>query len=230
VKKPRNLPATLRVVVQRWGIAYNWEVSLTFVERPSSTSSPIANLVLLHGLGADEHDLLPIAYSFDDRIRVIGIRAPLPYAWGGFSWFDLEIGGAGMQIDFDQARASLAQLAQELSRLEEPILLVGFSQGAIMSIGVLLEHPSLVFGVVAMSGGLLPAFQSNGGAPAPLLMTHGRHDPVVPFEFGHQSSISLAEMGILVDFEAFDIGHEINEPCMNAVSGWLNNRLERLWD
>ena len=70
-------------------------MKLRSVELPPRAPGLERTLVLLHGFGADEHDLLPIAHELDPRLRAVSLQAPLALAQGGRAWFDLQQTPAG---------------------------------------------------------------------------------------------------------------------------------------
>lgn len=190
------------------------------------STAPAPHLVLLHGLGADEHDLLGLAPYLDSRFKIESVRAPKRSPWGGYSWFDIDFREEGIVVAEEDVRASLGQLIEFLASKKEPVWLAGFSQGAMMSLGVLLERPDLVRGVVAMSGRLLPFFRPSEGPKPPVLATHGTYDPVVPVEDGRQAAAALKELGVEVDYREYPMQHEIDGDCLSDIDSWLKNRLD----
>ena len=133
-----------------------------FVERVAAPRQPSAGkpplLVLLHGIGADENDLLPIAGTLDPRLRVVSLRAPRPYAVGN-AWFQIDFRPDGTLVP-DLVQASDARRPREVARgragppRHRPghTYLLGFSQGAMMSLGLLQSVPRRLAGVIALSG------------------------------------------------------------------------------
>jgi phospholipase/carboxylesterase len=199
--------------------------SMPFTIARQSSPNKLATLVLLHGLGADEHDLIGLAPYLDDRLEVLSLRAPRNCQFGGYSWFDASIAEGLFNIDCDHARESLANLCAFLEEFEEPPFLAGFSQGAMMAIGVCLERPDLVSAAVCMSGALLPCFKADSSRLPPMLLTHGQFDPVVSFSYGLSAAGTLRETGADVTFERFPMSHEINEDCLALVSRWLSEKI-----
>jgi len=199
-------------------------VSLHFREVPADSGTK-ETLVLLHGLGADEQDLVGLAPYISSKIRVISIRAPRTYEFGGYSWFDTRFSESGLQVENEQAVESLAVLAEFLRSLSEQIWLGGFSQGALMTIGILLEHPDLIRGAIAMSGGWLPCFQARGNSTPPVIMTHGVHDPIVPVSFGRESAERLSASGRKVDWKTYPMAHEISLEALQDISTWLTTQV-----
>ena len=103
-------------------------------------------LLLLHGYGANEEDLLGLASHLDARLVCVSARAPYALDFGGFAWFNIEIGAEGVRFDFAEAAEPLAQiwsLVDALRRVHRParIFIAGFSQGASMALAAALKRP-----------------------------------------------------------------------------------------
>src|SRR5438128_6080142 len=80
-------------------------MSLRYIELPAAQNGLERTLVLLHGYGADEHDLLPIAHELDPRLRAVSLQAPLSLGGGMRAWFNLsQDARGGISFDPDQAR------------------------------------------------------------------------------------------------------------------------------
>lgn len=213
-------------------------MSLVHRVRPPSVPSPRPPLVvLLHGIGADEEDLFGLAPALDPRLLVVSPRAPHLAAPMGHAWYAVDWSTRPPTVDQEQARASrdllAAFLAETVARLgADPgrVLLLGFSQGAIMALGVALARPDLVRGVVAHSGRLLPAFLSGAAPPEALfglevLVLHGVGDDVVPVERGREARDLLAPLlGPRVSYREYPQGHTICEESLADAAGWLAAR------
>jgi phospholipase/carboxylesterase len=215
--------------------------AVTFVERSSPPRQPGAGrpplLVLMHGIGADENDLLPIASMLDPRLQVVSLRAPHGYAIG-YAWFNIEFGLGGIRPDVGQAHQALADLVAWLRTAPERhgtdpgrTYLLGFSQGAMMSLGVLRTAPEHLAGVIALSGrnadGLFEATADAAAiARVPLLVAHGTHDDLLPVENGR--AIRDAYEGVSTDFtyREFPVGHGVNEEEIGLVDAWLRRQLD----
>jgi phospholipase/carboxylesterase len=205
--------------------------------RPSDGPPPL--LVLLHGIGADEDDLFPLAAHLDPRLHVVSLRAPRDYQVG-YAWFDLGWRADGTVVpDVGQARRALADLVRWLeaapARLgvdPRRVYLLGFSQGAMMSLGVLRTAPRRLAGVIALSGRASPEV-FPGDAPAadvaavPLFVAHGTVDDVLPIANG-RATRDLLE-GLVDDFtyREYPIGHGIGPEELRDVAAWLGRRLDR---
>lgn len=194
-------------------------------------------LVLLHGIGADEHDLFPLAAHLDPRLEVVSLRAPYDY-YSGHAWFHLDVRPGGELVpDVAQARATLADLVRWVAAAPgrygtDPrrTFLLGFSQGAMMSLGALCTAPERVAGVVALSGrspkGLFdcPA-QREETARVPLLVAHGTLDDVLPVASGRAIRDEFQALSKDFGYREFPIGHGISPDELELVASWLTKHL-----
>jgi len=214
-------------------------VELSYVIRPPRTPSerpPL--LVLLHGVGADEHDLLPLAAHLDPRLLVVSLRAPREYPVMGYSWFDIDWSTVPPAYDLAQAeesRAAVAALLPELARKHgaDPArtFLFGFSQGGAMALAVALTRPELLRGLVVHSGRLVPDLRARAASPAALaaleaLVLHGVDDPVLPVERGREIRDFLEPLlGGRLRYAEHEAAHEITERSLGDVASWLRARI-----
>lgn len=213
---------------------------MQLVHRVVPPRSPSANpplLVLLHGIGADEEDLLPLAPLLDPRFLVISARAPHPeppgHRWYAIDWMTTPPSADAAEIV--ASRDLLARFVEEVAsrhRVDPSrVFLLGFSQGAILALALLLARPELVRGVVAHSGQL--ALPGSAGTPealagAEVLLLHGEEDPVVPAEEGRRAyEVLAALMGARVEFVGFPgLGHGISQEGVAEAARWLTARID----
>lgn len=205
---------------------------LQYQVRPgSSPTSPL--LVLLHGLGSDERDLLSLGVELSDSATICAIRAPHGYEMGGYSWFPVGWSEEGIQVDQGQALKSLDLLLDMLNELPtalkiEPskVILGGFSQGAMMTIGAILRDPARFAGALILSGAPLPAFFPEvapiGLAELPVLAQHGAMDPVLPIDLGRGAAAALAQLGAKPDFREYPMQHELSYASLRDAKAWVD--------
>lgn len=206
---------------------------------PRARSAQPPLLVLLHGIGADEADLLPIVPFLDPRFLVVSARAPHRAEPMGYRWYAIDWSTTPPRADSAEMVASrdlLGRFVEEATAAygadRSNVFLFGFSQGAIMSLALLVARPELVRGVVAHSGRLSrlpgPALSADALAHAALLILHGAQDPVVPASEGRKAYEVLAPlMGARVAYRAFeDLGHGISEESIAEATRWLTARLD----
>lgn len=200
--------------------------------RPTEGGAPL--LILLHGYGSNEDDLLGLAPYLDPRFNVVSARAPQALGQGGYAWFPIEWTAQGVRANPADTVAALggllsfvAQATDAYAATPQTTFLLGFSQGATMSAGVLLRRPDLVTGVVLMSG-LAPAEMTAPGvalAGKPVLITHGVLDDVVPVRMGHAARDLLHSLGVSVEYHEYPMAHQISEDCLEDVDRWLEAQL-----
>jgi len=214
-------------------------LSLVHLIRPPT--SPVAVpplLVLLHGVGSHEGDLMGLAPYLDDRFFLVSARAPLMFAPGMYGWFEVQLDPDNPVINPEQAEASRETLIRFLRELPDAygtdprrMYLMGFSQGAIMSLSVLLTRPDLVAGVVAMSGRILPEVLPRAAVPKamsgiPVLVVHGLADPILPIHFGRAVRDQLSRLPVDLTYREYAMGHQVTEESLAAVTAWLRARLD----
>ncbi len=171
--------------------------------RRESTGEPAGALVLLHGRGADEHDLFPLLDLLDPARRLLGVTpgGPLHLPPGGKHWYTL---GGIPTPDAETFHATAPLLAAFLDALPMPmdrVVLGGFSQGAVMSYAMSLgpgrPRPA---GLVAMSG-FLPRLEGWPLEPerlagVPVGIAHGTLDPVIGVDYGREAAETLSAAGV----------------------------------
>lgn len=215
------------------------EVTLT------PAAAPTATVIVLHGLGADGWDFVPVARELrlPDALpaRFVFPHAPVRpitvnngYEMRG--WYDIRdfsITGRedveGMTDSADRI-AALVRREGELGVPPERIVLAGFSQGGAVALHAALRYPDRLAGVVALSTYLpfrsrVEAEVSQTNRDVPILMCHGRADTVVSYELGETSRDVLKEHGYDVEWHAFPFAHEVSLEEIEVVSQWLQRTL-----
>ncbi|HYP56587.1 MAG TPA: phospholipase [Solirubrobacterales bacterium] len=210
----------------------------SYLERPAA-EGPDGLLVLHHGRGSDERDLLGLADLLDPerRLRVVTPRAPLRLPGSpGYHWYLVPRVGYPDHESFHAARAALAELHDRL--WEETgvgpsrTVLGGFSMGAVMSHAMALgaDRPA-VAGILAFSGfvptveGWAPRFEDREAIRA--FVAHGRLDPVIEVGFGRSARDLLEEGGLEVEYHESDVGHQIDPASLEAARAWLRKTVGR---
>src|SRR5207302_10833423 len=129
-------------------------VRLERVEVDGDERGGTRTLVLLHGFGADQHDLLPLARDLDPSLRVISLAAPIALEQGGRAWYRLQEGPQGISFDAREVLEAgniALEAVEEIARESPDPILCGFSQGGGMALAAALERPGLVSTILALS-------------------------------------------------------------------------------
>ena len=204
-----------------------------------------ASVIWLHGLGANGRDFVPVVDELgladDHRIRFVfpnasarpvtvngGMRMP--------AWYDI----TGPDIADRQDADGIAESTVEIERLIEReaergisadrIVLAGFSQGGAIALHAGVRRAAPLAGIMALSTYLpLAERLDNEHAPAsrarPIFMAHGENDTVVPTILGERSRDALRAAGFTVAWHAYPMAHEVCMPEIQAIGGWLDERL-----
>jgi phospholipase/carboxylesterase len=210
--------------------------ALVQLERPAAAEAS-GLLILHHGRGTDERDLLGLADALDPsrRLRVVSPRAPLRLAGSpGYHWYLVPRVGFPDPETFHAARAALAELHDELWAEggigPERTVLAGFSMGAVMSyaMGLGAERPA-VAGILAFSG-FVPSVE--GWAPSladrretRAFVAHGRNDPIIAVELGRRARDLLEAGGFDVEYRESELGHQIDPAQLADAEAWLGETL-----
>jgi phospholipase/carboxylesterase len=210
--------------------------ALIYLERPAA-AAPEGLLVLHHGRGTEESDLLGLADLLDPerRLRVVTPRAPLTLPGSpGYHWYLVPRVGYPDRDSFEAARAALAELHdrlwEETGVGPERTVLGGFSMGAVMSYAMALsaERPAPA-GILAFSGfvptveGWEPALAGRQGTRA--FVSHGRNDPVIGVEFAQRARELLVGGGLDVEYRESELGHQIDPAHLRDAASWLDATL-----
>ena len=211
-------------------------MALTYIDRPAGGEAE-GLLVLHHGRGTEETDLLGLADLLDPerRLRVVTPRGPLQLPGSpGYHWYLVPRVGYPDPETFEAARAALAELHDRLWE-ESGIgpgrtVLGGFSMGAVMSYATALsaERPS-VAGILAFSGfvptveGWQPSFADRQRTRA--FIAHGRRDPVMEVGFAQRARDLLEAGGLEVTYRESDVGHQIDPAHLADATAWLSTLL-----
>jgi phospholipase/carboxylesterase len=212
-----------------------------------SGPNPTATLIILHGLGADGNDFVPIAQELD--LEAVGpVRFVFPHAPvmpvtinGGYrmrAWYDIlgtEAHGRQDEAGLRQSQLLVEALVEREKQRGVPsnrIVLAGFSQGCAMSLLTGLRHKDRLGGIVGLSGYLPLAAQteaerSDANRGVPIFLAHGWQDAVIEFQRAQESAEALRRMGYPVEWHEYPIGHSVCMEEIAQLNAWLLKVLAR---
>jgi len=187
-------------------------------------------LVLLHGRGSNEQDLFGLVPQLPKRPLVLSVRAPHPFAWGGYFWYEFtgEQGRpdeATLNSSLDQLRDLLAALPEQYQVDASQVYLLGFSQGALMAGTLTLKEPQLVAGTVMLSG-YLPDIDVTveGMTGKPVFMAHGTNDGVLPVVMARQARLRLEDLRAELEYHEYPMEHEVSLDELKDLQCWFGAR------
>lgn len=203
---------------------------------PETDDGPAPALVLIHGRGTNERDLLPLSDQLPDELHVLSVRAPDPLQ-GGYTWYELDLSAGGLHAsephaeDFrrslDLVHEFVEWAVDEYAIDPERVGLLGFSQGAITSLAALCERPERYAWVVALNGYLAASHEEQVEAASgkPVFVGAGEADQIIPPERAQRAAELLSEAGAEVTHELYPVGHGTHPEEVADVEGWLRERL-----
>jgi phospholipase/carboxylesterase len=203
---------------------------------------PRSSVIVLHGLGADGNDFVPVAQELDLRaagpVRFVFPHAPvMPVTInGGYrmrAWYDiLQAADLRQRQDEPGLRRSLELVEELIAREKERgikadrIVLAGFSQGCAMALLTGLRHKERLAGILGMSGYLplaetTDAERSDANRLTPIFLAHGRMDPVIPLESAAMSRDALRALGHDVEWHEYPMPHSVCPEEIRDMNAWL---------
>jgi phospholipase/carboxylesterase len=231
-------------VSQRDPIDRSKELPLVHLARPprAATADRPPLLLQLHGKGSNERDLFRFADLLDPRFLVLSVRAPIVRGPDSFAWFDVQFFPEGFAINPEQLRDQLrdsrdriVQFIGEATAIygvdPQRIYLLGFSQGAVMSLTTMLTSPATVAGVAALSG-RIPAETLPWIAPGeelagmPVLVAHGTADQVISIQHARSARQVLERLPVELTYREYNMPHTISDQTLSDTSEWLTAHLD----
>lgn len=198
--------------------------------------APEGALVLLHGRGADEHDLFPLLDLLDPERRLVGAtpRAPLALPPGGAHWYVLgELGYPHPETflaSVDLLRAWFESFAAETGVPFERTVLGGFSQGAVMTHALsLAANAPRPAAAVALSGFIptVPGYRLDLSTPPPYAIGHGTFDPIIGVEWGRRARSALEAAGADVIYREAPLPHAVDPTFVSELAEWIREIVPR---
>lgn len=190
-------------------------------------------LFVMHGIGSNEQNMLSFVNGLEDSFYIFSVRGHLTQGQG-FAYFTIQGYGKPHREVFDDGIKKLANFIDFASINYEidadQIYLMGFSQGAIVSMTLALTLGKIK-GVVAFSG-YIPQFVKeeytiNQGNQLSVFISHGEYDQVLPYEWGKESVDYFTKLGVPVTFKSYPEGHTVSEKNLQDFKSWILNDLQR---
>lgn len=206
------------------------ELPLVHRSRPPATDADgPPGVVLLHGRGADETDLLGLAEALPDSLHVLSVRAP-DRLGPGYTWYELDVEEDLHESqpdpeDFARSQATLDRFvegAREAYGLDG-VGLFGFSQGAVLAMAAIIDEPSYRWAVALH--GYLPGDCEPTDDERPVFLGAGEADSIIPPERVEGAADRLRAAGFAVRAETYPTGHGIGPGERADAAEWVAARL-----
>jgi phospholipase/carboxylesterase len=199
---------------------------------------PFPTIIVFHGRGASAFDLLPLAtYLAEGRFLVLCPQGPVEIPLDdarGFAWFSTPPGTPISEQDSEAAARMAADFVDSVAGRypvdQRRLALLGFSQGGVMAYNLAIRQAHRFAALAALSTRFPPELaprvsDSAGLQRLPMLIQHGRRDPVIPLERATQSAALLRSLNVPLEFQEYDCGHEITPQSLQALSRFLTDKV-----
>lgn len=190
-------------------------------------------LFVMHGIGSNEKNMLSLVDGLDD-FYIFSVRGHLTQG-PGYAYFTIQGYGKPHREVFDEGIEKLSTFIDYASD-KYPInskqqYLMGFSQGAIVSMTLALKLGNKIKGVVALSG-YIPQFVKeeymiNRGENLAVFVSHGEYDQILPYEWGKENVDTFTKLGVPVTFTSYPEGHTVSLQNLHDFQVWLLNDIKR---
>jgi phospholipase/carboxylesterase len=201
------------------------------------------SVVLLHGYGSRAEDWLQFEpkFSLPVNTQLHYLQAPLRSPWAGRrGWWWLNLNGhvppGETFADYSNIHPPGIQVASRLVRtyvadVKQPVILGGFSQGAMTSAEIAFHSDQELAGLILLSGttvdeeGWAAHFEERRHLP--IFIAHGRRDSVLPFERMERFAARLASSGLNVTWLPFEGDHGIPDEVVAGINAFVRNVFQR---
>jgi len=197
--------------------------------RPVKSSAHTPLVVLLHGRGADEHDLLTVIDRLPRNFAYTSIRGLVRVEDGGYTWFENRGIARPIAKSVRESVVVLRAWLDEVAPLPQRCFLLGFSAGMMMAGALILSDPARYAGAILLSGALpfdagIPT-EAGTLAALPIFYGRGLNDDVIPAPLVAQSEVYLRERsGAELTLREYPNAHTISRREIQDIADWLGER------
>ena len=209
------------------------------IRHPKKHTLKSPAIFFLHGFGSNMHDLFSLSTYFPSDWTCISLEGMIPIDFGGWAWAEIDFNNMMVLPKPEQMfehRTKIIhciEICTEKLKLDpEKIYLLGFSQGASISIFCGLTHPELFHGIVSLCGVIRPngfskEIDKDKIRDLNLFMANGTEDELVPIELGRRSKKYLEDAGVKPAYREYSAGHTISNECLQEMLKWLEELQEK---
>jgi phospholipase/carboxylesterase len=199
---------------------------------------PFPTILVLHGWGANAHDLLGLApLLHGGQALVLSPQGPVAFeiapGFRGYGWFPITRGAPPSPAEFEEGRKVVAEFLAEAEKRypvdRRKLVVMGFSQGGVMAYDLVLRDPDRFCGLVALSSWFpelvaQQVVQQPGHRNFPVLVMHGTEDPMIPAARARESREALVRLGVNLAYHEYEMGHEIRPEALRDLLVWLEDK------
>lgn len=204
-------------------------IHFAYIPSEATRTQPAPLVVMLHGWSGDESSMWIFRRAIPPEVAIVTPRAPLLLENGGFVWF--QYAESRFNPEWSLVNTAVNKLERFLSALPrhypvEPtkMVLMGFSQGAMVCSEFVFSHPFEAIGVASLAGVVLPLRdvepQNNLLAGLPVFVAHGVRDEVIPVEYARQTREVYTNFGADVTYGEYPTGHKMHTSAFKDLKRW----------
>jgi len=208
--------------------------NLTFEHSvPKKSDEQMPAIFLFHGYGSDEKDLLPLVEDFKETYHIFSLCGPITI-FPGYAYWIFDEYGTSNSVEFDEAIESaqsfINKAIEEYNLNSKNIVLLGFSQGAMLAQSLALAMGERISKVVALSG-YVPDFvkeekyEKKSVEHLKIFISHGVNDMVVPYQLGEATRDYFKSLGADITFKSYDSGHFVTLENKNDLVKFIKEEL-----
>ena len=190
-------------------------------------------LFLIHGIGSNEQNMFPLIAGLEEKYFIFSIRGPISHP-PGFAFFTIEGYGKPHQEVFKQSLGQLTDFLDYASNKypidKNQLFLLGFSQGAILSMSLALTLGNKIKGIVALSG-YIPKivsedYEIQSVKELSVFISHGEVDQILPYQWGMEAQEYFKTLGADVTFRSYHESHTVSIQNQQDVIQWIQEKIE----
>lgn len=199
------------------------------IHEPTIPSDKKKALILMHGVGSNEQDLFSLAAYLPRDYYIICPQGQFPMGNNRYAWYSVDFSTGKPVYNQEQEASSRAQIREFVAQMKaqyklDEVYVGGFSQGAIMSYTIGLSEPSLVKGIIILSGRLLEEVKPALQQQAPQLqvfVAHGTQDGTLGIHYARAAKTYLEGLHVHLSYHEYNMGHQINQQVLQDLNSWL---------
>lgn len=197
-------------------------------------------VILMHGYGANEDDLMPISQNFPENYIVVTPQAPYKIGQNSYQWYTSERsknnGLGGNAVEVKNSITKIVALIQSLQKKynvpASRTFLDGFSQGANMSYQIALNNPNLMQGIIVMSGTIFDSLKAEKekekAGKFHIFIGHGDADNRIPYSEAVNSKKWLDERKYISEMHTYKgMSHSISSEEIQDILHFIQENLKK---
>ena len=199
-------------------------------------------VILMHGYGSNANSFgNTFGPLLTQNFNIITVRAPHVLREGAFSWYGLTWDNGKVIAHNEQEEAEahnnmlkfVSEVNRDYNTNNNPIYLVGFSQGAMMALNLTMQYPDIFKGAAILSGRSCDIFTEQFAAKSDLqkhaiFLTHGTEDSIIDIEEGRKTKSILEQFPSKLTYTEYPIGHTLNQQLLSDLKDWFENELKSI--